>query len=125
MTCGRQAGLPDTLGSPPSPGEDVPRPPPLWEEGARGGEDESSHVVRQGKQEVGAEHSPEGAREACGEPPACPPDRADSVLSLTARDVADHSSVCFSDVSCSFFFFFLPRTYQHLELFSHLSRSVL
>ena len=54
--------------------------------------------------EVGAEHSPKGAREACGEPPARPPDRADSAL--TARDVADHSSVCFSDVSCSFFFFF-------------------
>ena len=58
--------------------------------------------------EVGAKHTPEGAHEACGEPP-CPPRLCSSVLSLTAGDVAD-SSVCFSDVSCSFFFFFAKNT---------------
>ena len=47
----RPAG--DRRGCPTPPGEDVPRPPPPWEEGARGGEDESSHVVRRGKQESG------------------------------------------------------------------------
>lgn len=57
----------------------------------------------------------EGAPEACGEPPARPPDRADSALSLTARDVVDHGSVCFSDVSCSFFFFFCQ---EHINTWS-------
>ena len=33
---GDTRGCPDTLSSPPSPGEDIPGPPPPWEEGMRG-----------------------------------------------------------------------------------------